>query len=320
MENEVEVTQTFYPKKFNWKGWAITAGTFVLFVVAYSTLLEWKAALMFSVFLFIHEMGHLVLCWRKKAMATPPIFIPFIGALIKIDPTKFTTVDEAEVGYGGPFWGSVAAAVGMLIWTLLPSHPEFLLWSSAFALALNFINLVPLRPLDGGRITQVISGWFRYLGLLVVLAVVIFVPANPALWLVVALIIYGQDENGLLFKGAATLLIGAAMVVMMSFAENPAKILWALPVFLGYLHLSTVSNIYKLWKFKNKLSQLEDEKKLTDIADWRNRADALLYGAQKPLPSVRVRLKWLAYYLLLAVMLLALMYWAFASIMAFLQQ
>lgn len=331
MSDYAETCKTFHPRKINWKGWAITVGTFALFVITLSVIFDWKTSLMFSVLIFIHEMGHLVFCWRKQAMTTPPIFIPFVGAVIKMDTGKFDAVDEAEVGYGGPLFGSVAAAITLLIWFALPSRPDYLLVSSVMALAINFINLVPLRPLDGGRIAQVISGWFRYLGLLMILAIVVVTPANVGTWMIIALIIYSQDENGQLFKCIATLLTGAAMVVALKLDASPKPIMWYAPIFMGYLYGLSLAHLYRIKTRSNQLDKqekeitasnfdigdgiLELEEKMEEVRDRREKIEIALHGTQKPLPAAKVRLKWLAYYLLLGASLLVLVYLAAHSFM-----
>ena len=62
---------------------------------------------------------------------------------------------EAYVGFAGPFIGSVATLLVYLLARRLDS--SLLLAVTYSGLMLNLFNLIPVSPLDGGRITAVLT-------------------------------------------------------------------------------------------------------------------------------------------------------------------
>lgn len=141
----------------------LTLGSMSLSVFAYSFRTSFWFALGFVILLFFHEMGH-VLAFRKKGIkVSAPIFIPMLGAAVFAPP--FTKKeDEAYTGYAGPLFGALSAIGLFGVWWLLPGQPKLLLVLSYAATFLNLFNLIPLRPLDGGRVAQIIGDWVKYIG------------------------------------------------------------------------------------------------------------------------------------------------------------
>lgn len=136
--------------------------------------------------LFIHEMGHVVALRRKGISASAPIFIPMLGAVI-FAPKMENPEDEAYVGYAGPLVGGVAALLLFLASFLFPTPPKMLVITSYIATFLNLFNLIPIRPLDGGRVTQIVGQWFRWLGagLLFVFTLVTLIPGLFLIWILI---------------------------------------------------------------------------------------------------------------------------------------
>ena len=145
----------------------------------------------FVIMLFIHEMGH-VMAMKIKGMPTSaPVFIPMLGAVI-FAPKFKNKQDEAFVGYAGPLIGGLAALALFGVWALLPSPSELILLVSYTAAFINLFNLIPIRPLDGGRTTQVIGEWFKWVGLSGLLLFTLYV-REPAFLLLWILILDGMD-------------------------------------------------------------------------------------------------------------------------------
>lgn len=75
-----------------------------------------------------HELGHYVLCVRRKVYATWPYFIPFpsligtMGAFIRIRSPISTRRDLFDIGIAGPIAGFIVA-VPVLIFALMASKP-----------------------------------------------------------------------------------------------------------------------------------------------------------------------------------------------------
>ncbi len=131
---------------------------------AYAMFWGWPFAAGFVALIFIHEMGHVFALRIMGIPASAPMFIPFVGAAIVMKQMPKNAFVEAVGAYGGPLLGTLGAigcvaiglATGNLFW--------YALASSGFLL--NLFNLLPISPLDGGRIIGVISPKLWVVGLL----------------------------------------------------------------------------------------------------------------------------------------------------------
>lgn len=140
-----------------------TGGSMLLSVGAYAWLYGWKFALGFVILLFVHEMGHSIAAKAFGLKVSAPVFIPFLGAQILLREMPANAWVEAVVGYGGPFLGTLGGLVAAGIGVATGSPLFYALASSAFFL--NLFNLVPIVPLDGGRVVAAISPWLWIVGI-----------------------------------------------------------------------------------------------------------------------------------------------------------
>jgi Zn-dependent protease len=159
----------------------------LLSVAAYATMWGWKFAVGFVLLLFVHELGHAIAMRRLGIPAGAPVFIPFVGAVIAMRGMPRNAWVEAVVGIGGPLLGTLGAAV-CLVAGLVTGH---LFW---FGLAstgfmLNLFNMIPVSPLDGGRVVGVISRWLWVAGYAIGIAVFL-VTFSPILALILLLGIF----------------------------------------------------------------------------------------------------------------------------------
>ena len=69
---------------------------------------------------------------------------------------------DFRVGIGGPVLGSVGALVCLIVGWASDSMFWYALASTGFLI--NLFNLIPISPLDGGRIVGVISRWIWVVG------------------------------------------------------------------------------------------------------------------------------------------------------------
>ena len=133
----------------------LSGGTMLLSVLLYAWVYGWRYAVGFIALLFVHEMGHYLAARQKGLNVGLPTFIPFVGAWIELKEMPHDAQTEAYVGLGGPLLGTVGATVCYLMarsWNL-----DWLLAVSYAGFFLNLFNLIPISPLDGGRITAIIS-------------------------------------------------------------------------------------------------------------------------------------------------------------------
>lgn len=133
----------------------LTCGTMVISIFAYSLVFGWYYALGFVLLIFFHEMGHFIaarLCGLKVGV---PTFIPFVGAWINMKEMPRSVHTEAYVGFAGPLVGTIAALV--CFWIARSTDSQLMLALAYAGFMINLFNLIPVSPLDGGRITAIIS-------------------------------------------------------------------------------------------------------------------------------------------------------------------
>ena len=139
-----------------------TLATMLLSIVFYATQWGWPFAVGFVLLIFVHELGHAIVLRREGIPAGPPVFIPFLGAFIAMRGQPRDAYVEAKVAIGGPIAGSLAA------WAVLAAGLTFdrplLLTLGHAGILLNLFNLIPVSPLDGGRIAGALTRPFWIAG------------------------------------------------------------------------------------------------------------------------------------------------------------
>lgn len=141
----------------------LTGGTMLLSIFTYAIVYGWWYAVGFVGLLFTHEMGHFLAARQRGLNVGAPMFIPFVGAWIALKDQPLDAETEAYIGIAGPMLGSAAAFVCYL---LARDSGSSLLLALAYAgFVLNLFNLIPITPLDGGRIVSVVSPRIWLLGI-----------------------------------------------------------------------------------------------------------------------------------------------------------
>lgn len=141
-------------------------------------------ALGFVLLIFLHELGHTLMAKVEGLEVSAPMFIPFFGAFIRMKEMPKSALSEAKIALGGPVLGSLAA-LGCYGVYLMTNSPIFLHLTYT-GLFINLFNMIPLTPLDGGRIAGAISPLLWILGLAIAVAVM-FWSFSPILLLVIIL-------------------------------------------------------------------------------------------------------------------------------------
>lgn len=142
--------------------YAVAGGSMLLTVAAYATKFRLGLVIGFVVITLIHEVGHAVIIRAKGLRAGFMVFIPFVGGAVTLKDQPRSAYDDAQIGLAGPIAGTFASLVSLQIhkWT---ANPLYLLIASVGFL-LNLLNLLPLGPLDGGRISAAITKWMWLFG------------------------------------------------------------------------------------------------------------------------------------------------------------
>ncbi len=159
----------------------LTSSTMLLSVFTYSFIFGWRYAAGFVALIFIHEMGHFIAARQRGLDVGAPTFIPFVGAWIEMKSLPHDAETEAYVGLGGPVAGTLGAfACYALAYT---QHSPLLLALAYAGFMLNLFNMLPISPLDGGRIVGVISPKIWWIGAPLLVALFMWRP-SPMLILV----------------------------------------------------------------------------------------------------------------------------------------
>ncbi|KLU67358.1 peptidase family M50 [Desulfosporosinus acididurans] len=161
-----------------------TAFSMLITIVIYARIFGWMYAVGFVALLFAHEMGHYIMAKWVGLPVSGPIFIPFVGALIQLKEPPVNAKMDAQVGYAGPFAGSLAA--GLLFLFYLATGSKLVLALSYTGFFLNLFNLIPVHPLDGGRVTTAISPYLWLIGIPILIYFTI-TSFNPILVLIIIL-------------------------------------------------------------------------------------------------------------------------------------
>lgn len=132
-----------------------TFGSMLLMIYVYAQMYGWAFGVGFVTLLLIHEMGHYLTAKKVKLDVSLPLFIPFVGALISMKEEPESAVVEAKIAAGGPLLGSLGALICLIFSYIFKE--EFFIALAYTGFMLNLFNLIPLHPLDGGRIVSAIS-------------------------------------------------------------------------------------------------------------------------------------------------------------------
>jgi Zn-dependent protease len=162
-----------------------TSASMLVSLAAYAWIWGWRFAVGFILLLFVHELGHYLEARRQGLDVGAPVFIPFLGAAILLKENPLDAWREAQIAIAGPIVGSLGAGV---VWFVGEQQNSELLIALGFTgFFLNLFNLLPVVPLDGGRIAAAIHPFLWILGFAGLIALV-FIAPNPLL-ILIALIV-----------------------------------------------------------------------------------------------------------------------------------
>lgn len=148
----------------------------MLFTIwVYGTIYGLPFAFGFVMMILVHEMGHYLAAKQRGLDVGLPAFIPFVGAWINLRERPHNSETEAYVAYAGPFVGTLAAFAVYYYGLHIKSDLWMAVAYSGFMI--NLLNLIPVSPLDGGRITQVLSPRIWLLGAPMLVALFFYYPS-----------------------------------------------------------------------------------------------------------------------------------------------
>ncbi len=124
-------------------------------MASYAYIFTWKFSLMIMVMLFIHESGHIWAMKRYGVKTKGIYFIPFVGGAAVAESEFPSRKAEVVIAIMGPLWGFALAILTGCVY-LFTNNPMFAA-ASAWMAMINLFNLLPINPLDGGRIFKSVA-------------------------------------------------------------------------------------------------------------------------------------------------------------------
>ena len=147
------------------------ARTWILFIslaisICILAVAQWFDGLDLLIFLSVlafHELGHILAMKFFGYRDTSVLFIPFFGALATGTKEDATLTEKFWVSFVGPLPGLILGII--LLFVNQGQNSGWQHQVSFFLIILNLFNLLPIYPLDGGQIADLlIFSGFPYLG------------------------------------------------------------------------------------------------------------------------------------------------------------
>lgn len=169
-------------------GWLLKGfSSMALSLGIYIMMFGWRYAVTIIILLYIHEMGHFIFMHFYGLKPKAPVFVPFVGAYTAMTTIPGDLATHAWVAYAGPFIGGIAAFASY--WLGIATGNTFLIAAANTGAILNLLQLVPIKPFDGGFIAQSISRWLFIPGALL-LAYLAWTLRSPLLIIIAVVAIF----------------------------------------------------------------------------------------------------------------------------------
>ena len=128
---------------------------FVLFFLSIAYIFNFglQLALIFSISLAVHEYSHVLAMRILKIPVKAVLFIPLMGAVaIGGGGKMWTRREECLIALAGPIAGYLTALPIYFLW-VTSGNPIFAT-GMLYIIIINLFNMLPLSPLDGGRVMK----------------------------------------------------------------------------------------------------------------------------------------------------------------------
>jgi len=153
----------------------LSFGSMLAMVVFEAHRSGWLFGLGFVLMILIHELGHGWAIKKQGLSSGYPVFIPFFGAMISLRGQPRNSLVEARIAIAGPVAGTAAALGATALYLLTDSRIYLAVAYSGYFL--NLFNLVPMSPLDGGRVAQMFSRRMWLVGLALMIGLFLLHPS-----------------------------------------------------------------------------------------------------------------------------------------------
>ena len=134
----------------------ILLGSLVLFILAAKLYFDWRLLWLLISILFFHEVGHFTAMKIYGYQDTAIFFLPFFGAAVSGKKDDATLTEKVIVLLAGSVPGIL---LGLFLTLVIPDRlyaiPNCSLIIN-WLVGLNCLNLLPIFPLDGGKIINLL--------------------------------------------------------------------------------------------------------------------------------------------------------------------
>ncbi len=126
----------------------------IVFAVSFGVQFDLTYVAILIAVLFLHELGHLLAMAVFGFRDLQILFIPFLGAVAMGRNQHCPAWQRALIDLAGPVPGIVLALV--LLYAGVADGSPFWLQVIIVLLVLNYLNLLPIHPLDGGHLVHLL--------------------------------------------------------------------------------------------------------------------------------------------------------------------
>jgi stage IV sporulation protein FB len=126
----------------------------IIFIGAFYLIFKWEITyvLILACVILIHELGHYVAMRIFKYKDLSIFFVPLVGAFASGSKERISQRQDVIILLAGPVPGIIIGVV--LYYFGLRDQSEFLIRTSNILILINLFNLLPIMPLDGGRVIK----------------------------------------------------------------------------------------------------------------------------------------------------------------------
>ncbi|PZO43760.1 MAG: hypothetical protein DCF19_03780 [Pseudanabaena frigida] len=151
--------QKISPKLQRW----LLLGTLAIFVAVYATRFPLQGLFIFVGVLLLHEGGHVLAMKLFGYRDVTMLFIPFLGALATAKKEDASLTEKVLISLAGPLPGlilGIGLAIAFNNVEVMPqgnaANQSWLIPLAWTLIGLNLFNLLPIYPLDGGQVADLL--------------------------------------------------------------------------------------------------------------------------------------------------------------------
>jgi Zn-dependent protease len=145
--------------------WRTLASLLIYILVYYALFRDLRSILFLVIVIIIHESGHFIAMRSFGYSNVRMLFVPMFGAFVSGQPAAVDPGRKMIVLFSGPLPGIILGMISALVYTV--THQYFFYLLALMFIFLNVFNLLPLTPMDGGQMLDVLfpsySKWVQTL-------------------------------------------------------------------------------------------------------------------------------------------------------------